>query len=159
MYDRVLPGFALSHEGADISYAVQIAQKNGVDNAIRDVAACVAYLAPRGKVFVTGYCYGGSMAYAAACRVSGLAAASCYYGSQVPSLGGERPKCPTVAHFGREDPYIPLDKVQSFAAQRPDVPVYLYEAGHGFNSRDGGAFHEVSAKLAKDRTLALFASV
>jgi carboxymethylenebutenolidase len=158
MYDRVLPGFALSHDGADISYAVQIAQKNGVDNAIRDIAACVAYLAPRGKVFVTGYCYGGSMSYAAACRVPGIAAASCYYGSQVPSLGGESPKCPTIAHFGREDPYIPLDKVQSFAAQRPEVPVHLYDAGHGFNSKDGGAYDEASAVLALERTLAVFAS-
>jgi carboxymethylenebutenolidase len=157
MYDRVLPGFALSHDGADIGYAVQIAQKNGVDNAIRDITACVGHLAPRGKVFITGYCYGGSMAYAAACRVPGLAAASCYYGSQVPSLGGEVPKCPAIAHFGREDPYIPLDKVQAFAAQRPDVPVHLYEAGHGFNSKDGGAYHETSATLALERTLALFA--
>jgi carboxymethylenebutenolidase len=158
MYDRVLPGFAQSHDGADIAYAVQIAQKNGVDNAIRDIAACVADLAPRGKVFVTGYCYGGSMSYAAACRVPGLAAASCYYGSQVPSLGGEVPKCPTIAHFGREDPYIPLDKVQAFAAQRPEVPVHLYDADHGFNSKDGGAYHAASAALALERTLALFAS-
>lgn len=158
MYDRVVPGFALSHDGADIGYAVQIAQKNGVDNAIRDVATCVAHLSPRGKVFVTGYCYGGSMAYAAACRVPGLAAASCYYGSQVPALGGEAPQCATIAHFGREDPYIPLDRVQAFAAQRPDVPVHLYDAGHGFNSKDGGAYHEPSAALALERTLRLFAS-
>lgn len=157
MYDRVLPGFAQSHDGADIGYAVQIAQKNGVDNAIRDIAACAAFLAPRGKVFVTGYCYGGSMSYAAACRVPGIAAASCYYGSQVPSLGAESPKCPAIAHFGKEDPYIPLDRVHAFAAQRPDVPVYLYNAGHGFNSKDGGAYHEPSASLALERTLALFA--
>jgi carboxymethylenebutenolidase len=159
MYDRVLPGFALSHDGADIGYAVQIAQKNGVDNAIRDITACVSHLAPRGRVFITGYCYGGSMAYAAAARVPGIAASSCYYGSQVPSLAGEVPKCPTIAHFGREDPYIPLDKVQAFAAQRPEVPVHLYDAGHGFNSKDGGAFHAPSASLALERTLTLFASV
>jgi carboxymethylenebutenolidase len=156
MYDRVLPGFALSHDGADISYAVQIAQKNGVENAIRDLTGCVEYLKPRGNVFVTGYCYGGSMAYAAACRVTGLSGASCYYGSQVPSLGGEVPKCPTIVHFGREDHYIPLDKVQAFAAQRPEVPAYLYDAGHGFNSKEGGAYHAASAELALARTLALF---
>jgi carboxymethylenebutenolidase len=156
MYDRVLPGFSQSHDGADIAHAVQIAQKNGLDNAIRDITACVAELAPRGKVFITGYCYGGSMSYAAACRVPGISAASCYYGSQVPSLGGEVPQCPTIAHFGREDTYIPLDKVQAFAVQRPDVPVHLYDAGHGFNSRDGGAHHEPSAALALERTLALF---
>jgi carboxymethylenebutenolidase len=157
MYDRVLPGFALSHDGADIAYAVQIAQKNGVDNAIRDIGACVKFLGPRGKVFITGYCYGGSMSYAAACRVPGIAAASCYYGSQVPALGGEAPQCPTIAHFGREDPYIPLDKVQAFSVQRPDVRVHLYDAGHGFNSKDGGAYDEASATLALERTLALFA--
>jgi carboxymethylenebutenolidase len=159
MYDRVVSGFALSHDSADIGYAVQIAQKNGVENAIRDITACVGHLSPQGKVFITGYCYGGSMSYAAACRVPGIAAASCYYGSQVPSLGDEAPACPTIAHFGREDPYIPLDKVQAFAARRPDVPVHLYDAGHGFNSKDGGAYHEASAALALERTLALFASV
>lgn len=159
MYDRVLPGFALNHDGADIAYAVQIAQKNGVENAIRDIAACVAHLAPLGHVFVTGYCYGGSMSYAAATRVPGIAAASCYYGSQLPSLAAEGPKCPTIAHFGREDPYIPLEKVQDFSARRPEVPTYLYDAGHGFNSKDGGAYHAPSAQLALDRTLALFAAV
>ena len=157
MYDRVVPGFAHSHAGADIGYAVQIAQKNGVENALRDIGACVAFLAAGGSVFVVGYCYGGSMAYASACRVPGLKAASCYYGSQVPSMGNEVPLCPTIAHFGRRDDYIPMSKVEAFAQQRPDVGVHLYDAGHGFNSQDGGAYDPASAGLALQRTLDLFA--
>ena len=38
----------------------------------------------------------------------------------------------------------------------PDVKVYVYPAGHGFNSDRRTDYHEESAKLARQRTLDLF---
>ena len=68
----------------------------------------------------------------------------------------ETPRCPTILHFGRLDKNIPLDGVEAFAAAHPETPVYLYDAGHGFNSDRRADFHAESAQLARERTLALF---
>jgi carboxymethylenebutenolidase len=38
----------------------------------------------------------------------------------------------------------------------PDVMVYLYDAGHGFNSDRRADYNETAAKLARERTLELF---
>ena len=38
----------------------------------------------------------------------------------------------------------------------PNAAVYVYDAGHGFNSDRRKEHHEPSADLAKERTLALF---
>jgi carboxymethylenebutenolidase len=102
-------------------------------------------------VFVVGYCYGGSLAWLAAAKLGDLAAASSYYGSLVLPHAHEVPRCPTILHFGAEDQHIPVDSVRDFAAARPELPVHLYEAGHGFNNADGAAAH-----LARRRTLELF---
>ena len=107
-------------------------------------------------MFITGYCYGGSISWLAACRLSGLSAASGYYGSLVPQFAHENPKCPTILHFGEHDHGIPLEGVEKVKAAHPDVKVYVYDAGHGFNSDRRADYNPEAAKLAKQRTLDLF---
>ena len=107
-------------------------------------------------MFVVGYCYGGSVAWLAAARLSGVAAASSYYGSQVP-LTDEVPRVPVVAHFGRYDTGIPVEGVEALIARDPPrADIHLYDAGHGFNSDRRKDYHQPSADLARERTLALF---
>jgi carboxymethylenebutenolidase len=117
---------------------------------------CIDALKDKGPVFVTGYCYGGSLTWAAACRCDGVAAASAYYGSLVPQFAAEMPRCPVILHFGRHDQSIPLDGVEKIRAAHPDLPIYIYDAGHGFNSDRRSDFHAESAQLALERTLELF---
>ncbi len=160
MFDRIEPGFATAdHSPESIQKAIPLAMKNGMENPLNDVAACGRFLdgSGGGPVFITGFCYGGSIAYLAACKVKGLAAASGYYGSQVPGLKDQKPMCPTIVHFGEKDAFIALDGVKAFQAARPDVPTYVYPADHGFAGY-GAARDEASAKLALERTLALFAA-
>jgi carboxymethylenebutenolidase len=64
---------------------------------------------------------------------------------------------PVLAHFAEEDKWIPMDTVQAFAKTHPEVEVHTYAAHHGFNCDQRGAWHEPSAKLARERTLAFFA--
>jgi dienelactone hydrolase len=42
-------------------------------------------------------------------------------------------------------------------AAHPDVPVYDYEAGHGFNNKGGAGYYPEASELARQRTLDLFA--
>jgi len=131
------------------------------DLSLADVQTCVNALQGAngngGPVFVVGYCYGGSIAWFAATRMEGVAAASSYYGSLIPGAADEVPKVPVILHFGRYDQGIPMEGVEKvIAANHPNATVYIYEAGHGFNSDRRKDYHEPSSDLAKERTLELF---
>lgn len=159
LFDREAPGFKATHEGEDLQQAIRIArEQHPFAVSIQDVQTCIDALRAHGPVCIVGYCYGGSVAWAAACRCAGLAAAAGYYGSLIPQFAQERPTCPVILHFGRLDPSIPMDGVERVRAEHPEVPVYIYdEAGHGFNSDRRRDYHPESAKLARERTLSLFA--
>ena len=105
---------------------------------------------------MTGYCYGGSVTWLAACGDAELAAAAAYYGSMIPSRAALEPRCPVLIHFGREDAEIPTAAVKAFIDARPEVDVRLYLAGHGFNSDRRADYHRESAEAAFAATLALF---
>ncbi len=63
---------------------------------------------------------------------------------------------PDILHFGEHDHGIPMETVKKIEAAHPGVKVYVYDAGHGFNSDRRTDYNEACAKLAMERTLALF---
>ena len=159
LYDREHPGFEAEYTGPDLERAIELARTlHPFDLSLKDVQTCIDALKEKGPVFITGYCYGGSVAWAAACQLHGLAASSAYYGSLVPTMFIDRtPKCATIAHFGRFDGGIPIENVEALIAKaHPTAEIFVYEAGHGFNSDRRKDYHEPSADLARERTLALF---
>lgn len=157
LFDREHPRFEAAYEGPDFDRAIELARKiHPFDRSVADVGVCVAALQAAGPVFVVGYCYGGSVAWMAAARLDGVAAASAYYGSMIPDTP-EAPRVPTIAHFGRHDPGIPIAKVEALAKKPPDhATIHVYDAGHGFNSDRRKDYHAESAALARQRTLDLF---
>ena len=64
-----------------------------------------------------------------------------------------------MLHFGDKDDHIPLSGVKEVGDLHPDVPIYLYSAGHGFNCDERGSYDEQSAKIAWERTLEFFAAI
>lgn len=159
MYDRAERGFIVQAQdvAAGMARGRELAMGNGPDNAMNDIGGVFDVLAASGKVCITGYCYGGTMSWLAASRIDGLAAASCYYGGNIPQMVALVPKCPTICHFGAKDAHIPLvgavDKIQQ---AHPGVPVYIYEAGHGFARKNSPDYDAASDRLAFERTLELF---
>jgi len=158
VYDRREPGFSVPHSEEGIKVGIVHAMAMERETVLADIAACRDMLAPRGKVCVVGYCYGGSYVWFSAAQVDGLAAASSYYGSMVRANAALTPKCPTIIHLGRKDAGIPADEVKAeVRAANPNVPVYIYDdAGHGFNNEDPARHEEASAELARKRTIELF---
>lgn len=158
MFDRQEPGFTAGHDPEGMQAGFKHAMANGIDNAIRDVQACVDFLKPHGPVFIVGYCYGGWIVWEAAHAVMGLAAGSAYYGGRIKDRADIRLDVPVICHFGRKDGHIPADEVKAaIAASHPDVPVYIYEgSGHGFNNDGVEAQDPADAKLARERTVAWF---
>ncbi len=136
---------------------IELVMPIAFDAAMLDVAAAVDHVSDTGPVAVIGYCFGGSVAWIAACDLP-IAAAVGYYGGQVFGMKDRTPTAPTMLHFGELDAGIPLDQVQAIADAHPDVPVHVYEgADHGFNC-DARPQHDArSAAIALGRTLEFLA--
>lgn len=123
-----------------------------------DVRAAVDWLAASTgqKVAVVGFCWGGLLAWRAACTLPQLSAAVCYYGGGMtqPAERSRQPGCPVMAHFGRQDHVISVDSVQAFSQAQPQARVFLYDADHGFNCDQRASYDDAAALSARDRSLA-----
>ena len=157
LFDRAKPGVELGYTPDDIPLGSDYVAQIGHERTMLDVAAAVQAAAEGGKVGVVGYCWGGSLAYAAACAVPGVAAAVGYYGGTIAKSLDQKPKVPLVLHFGERDDHIPMSDVEAIRAALPDVSVHTYPAGHGFNCDARGSYDKPSAAEALERTLAFFA--
>ncbi|MEI9963445.1 MAG: dienelactone hydrolase family protein [Caulobacteraceae bacterium] len=156
MFDRSEPGLDVDIPQADFAKLRDYAAAS-FPHVPGDIQACIDALAA--PVFIAGFCYGGSVAWLAAARCTGLAAASGFYGGAIATqLIDETPKVPTILHFGKKDAHITSDHWEKIGARHPDVPLYLYDADHGFFSPDRPpTIHDPdSARLARLRTLQLF---
>src|SRR3546814_14161863 len=125
--------------------------KAGGDRPLLDIAAAVK--ARPGEVGVVGYCWGGSLAWLSATRLDGIACAIGYYGGQIAQFKDETPRCPVILHFGETDKSIPMSDVEAIAAAHPELPIYLYPAGPGFNCDQRPDYHPDSARMARPRPI------
>jgi carboxymethylenebutenolidase len=156
MFDRSERGVEIGYEPADRDKGLALRKSLSDDEVLLDIGAAVEAAKSAGKVGIVGYCFGGSMAWLSAARVPGLAAAVGYYGGQIASLLEEKPQCPVMLHFGETDPTIPVADAEKVKAtlEPAGIPVFIYPvAGHAFNRYGNQAWHEESAKLARERTL------
>lgn len=155
LFDRQQRALEAGYDADGVALGRRLSEAAPWDEVAADLAACVAALAP--PVFVVGYCWGGTATWLAACRCAGVAAASSFYGRRIPELLQETPRCPIILHFGRNDPTIPPQTVEAIGAAYPDIPIHLYDAGHGFVSDRRADYDADAARLARLRTLRLFA--
>ncbi len=155
LFDRIEKGVELGYEGADMQRAMTFVPKLDIDKALADVAAAVDYAkqATGKNVGVIGYCFGGTLAWLAATRLS-VAAAVGYYGGRIGNYAAENPSCPVMLHFGKQDTHIPAEEVEKVHAAHPEVEIYWYDdAGHGFNCDARASYNPEASKLARERSL------
>ncbi len=158
LFDRVERGIELGYEPPDVQQGVGFVGRLKPGDTLRDLQATADELLKSGKVGVVGYCYGGLLTWVAAAKLDGIACASSYYGGGIPAQAALVPRVPTILHFGENDTHIPMRDVDKIRAAHPDLPIHVYAAGHGFSCDARASYHAESAKLARERTLALFAS-
>ena len=156
VFDHVEPGFDVGYDAESRARGIAVVGKVDREQAMRDVAAAIGVAKEGGKVGIVGYCFGGSIAWAAAGTLPDLSAAVGYYGGQILAMKDMRPRVPTILHFGKHDHGIPLEVADRVKALHPEVDVYIYDAGHGFNSDRRTDYNEACAKLGRQRTLELF---
>ena len=154
LFDRIQPHVELAYEGADLQTAMSFIPKLDTGKALADVAAAVAFAAGETgkKVGVIGYCFGGTLAWLAACRLHPAAAVG-YYGGRIGNYAGENPTAPVMLHFGSQDAHIPAAEVEKIHAAHPQVEIFWYEAGHGFNCDARASYNAAAAQEARKRSL------
>lgn len=113
-----------------------------------------------GKVGITGFCYGGGVANAAAVAYPELAAAVPFYGRQPKAEDVPRIKAPLLLHYAELDTGInqgwPAYEAALKAAGKT-YEAYIYPGvNHGFHNDSTPRYDEAAAKLAWDRTIAWF---
>ena len=157
LFDRVETGLELGYNSADAQKGMSIARQIGMENALQDVAAAINYAKQETgcKVGVVGYCFGGSLAWLAATRLNPAAVVG-YYGGQIAQNAAETPHCPVMLHFGAKDAHIGPAEIATIQHHHPDLPILVYDAGHGFNCDQRKDYEPHSAMLAKQRTLEFF---
>ncbi len=154
LFDRYERGVDLGYEGPDAGKARSLLSEFDMEKAVLDVAAAVDFAArdTGKKVGVIGYCLGGTLAWLGAARLR-VAAAVGYYGGRIAGYASESLHVPVMLHFGRQDAHIPADEVDKIQAAHPEVEIYWYNAGHGFNCDARASFNPLAAREARDRSL------
>jgi len=150
---RFAPGWASDHDQAGLE--ASMAQVGQLDPAlaIADCTAAADHLRDlAGSVGVLGFCLGGTLAFGVAIA-SNPDVCVAYYGSGVPGMIGElgQVHCPTLFHFGNQDPFIPNDGVAAVAeaiGTRTDVVLNIEAAGHAFDNHHSDMFYDESAAAA-----------
>jgi carboxymethylenebutenolidase len=155
LFDRAQPNVELSYNQEDGKRGMGLATQIGLDNMLKDVAASIQYgrqLWRDVNVGVVGFCLGGSLAWLSATRL-GADAAVGYYGGRIAQNASEVPKCPVMLHFGAKDAHIGPEQIETIRKAHPEMPVFVYDAGHGFNCDQRKDYEPKSAALALERTL------
>ena len=160
LFDRAERGIDLGYDEPAFTKARKIRLKIATEDTLKDLDASIKALVkslPNNKIGVAGYCWGGTLAWLAATRLGGVAAAVCYYGGQIVEHKEEVSNCPVMMNFGETDTGIPLTAVEEIREAQPNIPVHVYPgAGHGFSCDHRASYDAEQSAIAEQRTLAFF---
>ena len=134
------------------------------EKLMNDFFAAIEFLtqheATTDKIGITGFCYGGGVANAAAVAYPELAAAVPFYGRQARPEDVPRIQAPLLLHYAELDTRINEGWPAYEAALKEHGKTYeahIYPGvNHGFHNDSTPRYDEAAAKLAWDRTIAWF---
>lgn len=156
LFDRVERGVELGYGPDDLKRGSELAARVGHFEApMLDVRACLEAFSAEVPVSVVGYCWGGALAWLSAQQLPRLKACVGYYGGRIPALLENPPLVPVMLHFGKRDKHIDIEGTRVIRRTYPQVQVFEYEAGHGFNCDQRADYEAGSAALARRKTLEL----
>ena len=158
IFDRLEPNFQSGYSPDEVAVARKFVANPDWTAMLRDTQAAIDTVKNVCPVGIIGFCLGGSIAYAAATKLSGLSAAIGYYGGAIVRFADDTPKVPIQLHFGGKDAGIPLSDVEIIRGKRPDVEIHIYPgAQHGFHCDERASYDKASADIAWPRSMSFLA--
>jgi carboxymethylenebutenolidase len=154
LFDRVEKNLVLGY--TDFTRAREVVGQLTEAMLTADMQAAINECMVGGYVAPIGYCFGGAMAYLAACKCTDVSGAVDYYGTRTMTYCETMsPSVPVLYHFGAKDKSIPMEGIVKIKTAHPTGTFYIYDdADHGFTCDERPQFyHAAAAKLAKGRTL------
>lgn len=156
----------------------EVVDKVPDEQVLADLDAAVAWAGKNGgnanRLGITGFCWGGRMAWLYAAHNPRLSAAVAWYGRVVGEPDELRPRhpldivadinAPVLGLYGENDGGIPLDTLEkmkkalakgSDAAKASEIVIYP-DASHAFHADYRPSYREAAAKDAWQRALAWF---
>ena len=145
--------------------------------AMLDIQTVVAWAQgqiPQGKVGVMGFCWGGLLAWQAACTLPQVFAAASFYGGGMtnPQERSWRPMCPVLVHLPCDGVWMTQVSMDEFlAVQRdhfpahgpvspdqkgPMVQIERYAAAYGFDHAGNRLHDQMASQSARLKTLTFF---
>jgi carboxymethylenebutenolidase len=156
LFDRVKRNVEMGYTPPDVEHGRGYVAQIPEEKLLLDMRACVNVVRHAGSVGVVGYCWGGSLAWLAACELP-VACAVSYYGTRTVQYLGKAPRVPVMFHFGDRDTTIPPEAIEKIRAAYAQGEYFIYPADHGFNCDQRASFDAAAASLARARTLEFFA--
>jgi carboxymethylenebutenolidase len=156
LFDRVNRNVEMGYTPQDVEHGRGYVMQVPEEKLLLDMHACLNVVRHAGAAGVVGYCWGGSLAYLAACELP-VTAAVAYYGTRTLQYLAHKPKAPVMYHFGARDKTLPPEAIEKIRASHPQGQYFIYPADHGFNCDQRASFDAPAAKLARERTLEFFA--
>jgi carboxymethylenebutenolidase len=176
LYQRIAPGLELSYSQEDVLKGRNYRDQTKTDELLSDTKATVAYL--RSLSYVqpdaigcVGFCFGGHVAYLAACETD-IRSVACFYpvGIATSNETGISTLSRTQNISGRIELFLGIhdtvtteDEVGTIEAELEahQIPyqIHRYDADHGFHSkRRTRNYNALAAEAAWEQTKRLFAS-
>jgi carboxymethylenebutenolidase len=114
-----------------------------------------------GKLGITGFCWGGSTVnFLSVALGPELQAGVPFYGAAAETAGVPKIKAPLLLHYAETDQRVnemwPAFEAALKAARVPHEMHIYPGTQHGFHNNSTPRYHEASAKLAWERTVAFF---
>lgn len=145
--------------------------------AMMDIQTVVAWAQgqiPLGKVGIMGFCWGGLLAWQAACKLPQIFAAASFYGGgmTLPEVRSWRPMCPVLVHLPANGPWMTQDAMDDFVAAQHDhfsehsqvspnqkgpmIQLERFDAGYGFDHAGSRHYDPMASQTARLKTDSFF---
>ncbi len=158
LYYRSLPNNKFGYDEVESARAIM----SGLDfdkTVAEDIKAALDYLKSRSdvcsdRIGVSGFCFGGSMAFATATKLSSeIAAAAPFYAIVLDEWleAVTEITVPIYLFFGGADPFIPSDRIKQiesrFRELNKEYQLKIYpDADHGFFCHERSAYDPLAAE-------------
>lgn len=154
LFDRVEPKYEATYEQPNVKKGIGIIEQIPFEQALADLQATVDHVKlTHQKVSIVGFCWGGTLAWLASAKITGLCATVSYYPGGIATHADFKPKCPVMIHLGELDKSPTPEAAKVALTNHPSLLAYFYHAGHGFNCDQRASYSAEDAAISQVRTL------